>query len=143
MTIGVAFHAMEAAEFEKAWEYALSHFQADVLYCVGGPPPASAVLSAATEIATSADLPAGGTLILLAPPNGLNIQGDESLLTFLHPLLGNVVYWFGSDSRHLDAALFDQRAPDHKVYIPTDTTDQMFSAACWQVVAWDRRMKSL
>lgn len=141
MTVAVAFHQMEAADFEKAWEYALSHFQVDQLYCVGGPPPSgSSVLREAVEIAGSGDVPQDLTLVLLAPTNGLNMQGTESLATFVHPL--NAVYWFGSDSRHLEAELFGARAPDHKVYVPVDTIDQMFSAAVWQVVAWDRRQKA-
>lgn len=124
----------------QQWEFALSNFQVDRLFMVGGNPPGSAVLAGATPIESSLDLPSV-PLVLLAPSNGENIRGDQSLADFEHP--ADAVYWFGSDSQHIDEEVFYGRAPDHCVFIPTDTIDQMYSHAAWLVVAWDRRCKGV
>lgn len=142
MTVAVVFHNLMDENLIRQWEYALSHFRPDALYCVGGTEaPTGAVLSTATVIANSNEVPSASTLVLLAPTNGLYVQGDESLTTFVHPT--DAVYWLGSDAHHLDPVVELPRAPDHRVYIPVDTADQMFSHAVWCVVAWDRRSKSL
>lgn len=139
MTVAVAFASMQAENFIQQWEFALSHFAADVLYCVGGEPPNSRLLGTAQQIVDASDVPTDLAIVLLAPPNGANIQGELALPDFAHP--EHAVYWFGSDSRHIESELFDQRAPDHRVYIPTDTIDQMYSATAYAVTAWDRRCK--
>jgi len=87
------------------------------------------------------DLPSDHSIVLLAPTNGTNVKGDVSLCDLVHP--ENAIYWFGSDSNHIEAEVFDLRQPDYKVYIPTDTIDQMYAAASWAVVSWDRRCKSM
>ena len=139
MTVAVAFAAMQAENFAQQWEFVLSHFRVDALYSVGGPPPQSKCLCTAEEIADASEIPAELEIVLLAPPNGANLQGEIALSDFNHP--ENVVYWLGSDSRHIEAELFLTRPPDHKVYIPTDTIDQMYSSTAYAVTAWDRRCK--
>ncbi len=137
--LAVAFAHTEVQNFLQQWEYVLCHFQADAIYCVGGPPPEGAVLSSAVQIVNSQDIPSALSLVLLAPENGLNVQGDESLVDFVHP--DDVVYWFGSDSRHIELELFEGRSPDHKVFVPVDTADQAYSFMVYGIVAWDRRCK--
>jgi hypothetical protein len=137
--IAVAFHFTEDENTIKQWEYVLSHFEADYLYCVGGQPPVSDVLSKAACIQSGDELPLDIPVILLAPINGLYVQGNVSLVDFDHP--EDACYWFGSDFLHFDPELLGGRQPDHTVYVPVDTKDQMFSHVVWAVVAWDRRQK--
>lgn len=138
--ISVVITATSHANFQQQWEYALSNFQPNAVYAFGGLPMTGTVVGVATEITSPSELPEDHTLVLLAPQNGLNLQGDEPLSTFVHP--ENVVYWFGDDSRHIQAEVFNDRAPDHLVYINTDTNDQMYSFSSYLVVAWDRRCKA-
>ena len=140
--VSVVIANTSTAHLLQKWEFALSHFEPDAVYVFGGDSlPESQALASATLIRDASDLPPGASLVVLAPANGANVQGTESLEAFSHP--ADVVYWFGSDARHLDAELFDQRQPDSLVYIPTDTIDQMYSFTAWCVVAWDRRSKAV
>lgn len=139
--IGIVVECTEVSNFQQQWEYALSHFQVDALYALGDLEMEGAVLANAILIEDVSELPQDHSLVVLAPQNGLNVQGDKNLTTFIHPL--DVIYFFGSDSHHLEAEVFANRVPDHKVYVPTDTDDQMYSFAAWIAVAWDRHYKSL
>lgn len=123
--IVVAFPTPSQENFKQQWEFVLSHFCPDQVYSFG---------KEGLE-----NLPREIPLVLLAPTNGTNIVGTESLENFEHP--EDVVYLFGSDSRHVEHSLLVDRKPDHLVYVETDTRDQMYSFVCWAVVAWDRRMK--
>ena len=138
----VALAYATQANFLQQWEYALSHFVPDAIYVHGANSRTLAqnkVLGSAIYFEEANELPADHSLILLAPQNGLNLQGDESLSDFSHP--ADAIYYFGSDSAHIPAEKFDTRQPDNKVYIPVDTNDQMYSFTAWCVVAWDRRQK--
>ena len=118
----------------------MCNFRPDVIYVHGDPALiTSSVLHDATPITCPDDLPSDYSIVLLAPTNGANIQGDTSLVDFVHP--ANAVYWFGSDANHIDDEVFANRAPDSKVFIPTDSVDQMYADSAWAVVAWDRRCK--
>ena len=122
------------------WDFILCNFKPDVIYVHGDPALiASTVLCRAEQLVGPEDLPLDHEIVLLAPDNGAYLQGDTNLEGFAHPT--NAIYWFGSDANHIQADVFALRAPDHKVYIPTDTIDQMYAAAAWSVVAWDRRCK--
>lgn len=123
------------------WEYALCNFRPDAIYVVGPEMPRSQFLErAGAELISDATAVSGEfEIVLLAPINGANLRGSVSLASFEHP--AHALYWFGSDSRHIEACLFAGRAPDHSVFIPTDTRDQMYSFAAWCVTAWDRRSK--
>jgi len=139
--IAVAFSYTEAEGLLKQWEYVLSHFRVDALYCVGTTaPPRGFVLGAATCVQTGAELPQDMSLVLLAPLTGRIVQGTTSLVNFTHP--ENACYWFGDDDGNFDPdELYGGRQPDHIVYVPTDTADQMYSHVTWAVVAWDRQRK--
>lgn len=137
--VSVVFTATAVANFQQQWEYVLSNFKPDVIYVHGTANLSGKVLAQAVKISGPEELPADLPLVLLAPTSGLNIQGDEPLSTFKHP--EDAIYWFGSDAHHIDSEIFSVREPDHKVYVETDTNDQMYSFATYAVVAWDRRVK--
>lgn len=129
-----------AQSSQPDWDFILCNFAPDVIFVHGDAGEIdSTVLGQCQSINGPEDLPLGVSLVLLAPDNGAYLQGDESLAGFVHP--ENVAYWFGSDSNHIQAEVFNNRAPDHIVYIPTDSIDQMYAAASWAVVSWDRRSK--
>lgn len=139
--LGVVLHAVTAEEALKQWEFVLCHFRPDVIYYVGAEavPADSKVLRDAVCIQTADELPDPIELVLLAPTTGAMIQGEVSLRDFEHP--EHVVYWVGSDNHHLDPQLFDEREPDAKVYIETDSRDQMHAHVAFAVTMWDRRLK--
>lgn len=129
-----------AQSSQPQWDFILCNFKPDVIYVHGNPALiASSILSKASACGGPEDLPLDHEIVLLAPSNGTYIQGDISLVDLVHPT--NVIYWFGSDATHIQADVFANRAPDYKVFIPTDTIDQMYAPASWAVVAWDRRCK--
>lgn len=138
--VGVVLTDTSAETFLRQWEYALCNFAPDTIYIHGGAGHEGIVWDTAVVIAGPDELPVDHDLVLLAPENGLNLQGETSLADFVHPT--NCVYWFGSDSAHIEAEVFDERAPDAKVFVPTDSSDQMYSWAAWVVTAWDRRCKA-
>jgi hypothetical protein len=138
----VCFAYTESENWRQQWEYVLSHFQVDAVYVHGkGEMPTldGTVLGSAIPIASTSELPAGASLVLLSPPNALNVAGDRSLVDFAHP--ADAIYYVGSDSRHLEAEAFDGRQPDHKVYVPTDSADQMYSFVALAVALYDRRYR--
>ncbi len=132
-------------QYQTQWDYILSSFPPDALYVIGdeADAPTTNVFAtlAATYIADGSELPAG-KLIVLAADNGRYIIGDENLTTFIHPpSLLDPIYLFGHDTRWLDDEVLGGRVPDHKVFIPTATTDDLWSWQAYSIVAWDRRMK--
>ena len=140
--IYVCFAYTESANWQQQWEYVLSHFQVDGAYVHGvdgRPAMVGTVLSKAVPIASTSELPADASLVLLSPTNALNVAGDQSLVDFAHP--ADAIYYVGSDSRHLQAEAFDGREPVHKVYVPTDSADQMYSFVALAVALYDRRIK--
>lgn len=138
--IYVCFAYTENENWRQQWEYVLSHFKVDGIYVHGVDGRSTMigkVLSEAVPIASTSELPADASLVLLAPTNGLNVQGDQALDGFVHPT--DAIYYVGSDSHHLEAEAFDDREPDHKVYVPTDSADQMYSFVALAVALYDRR----
>lgn len=141
MSVGVVFASTEVANFQKQWEYALCHFQPTYLYVHGDSSVLTgSVLTTAEEISGPSELPEASSLVLLASVNGTKLQGESSLFTFEHP--DNAIYWFGSDSRHIEAEVFTNREPDHQIYIETNTKDQMFSFTSFLITMYDRKCKS-
>jgi hypothetical protein len=141
MSVGVVFASTAVANFQQQWEYALCHFKPTHLFVYGDASVLTgSVLTTAVEIADPSELPDAPSLVLLAPINGTNIQGDQSLFSFDHP--ENAIYWFGSDCEHIEAEVFTNRAPDHKVYIETNTIDQMYSFTSYLIAMYDRKVKA-
>lgn len=138
--VGVVFTEAGIVRFQQFWEYVLCNFKPDTIYCHGpGDSLPGTVLKNAVVIAGPEDLPSDHALVVLAPTTGMAVRGTNSLVNFSHP--EKAIYWFGSDNRHLESDVFAQREPDHLIYVPTDTHDQMYSFTTWPVVAWDRRSK--
>lgn len=121
---------------ENQWAYVLLHFQPRNVYVFSGGLWATP-FNGAIEVATAEDIP--GTLVLMAPPNGKNYQGSTTLADFTHP--ADCCYVFGYDQKDLSAAEMGARELAYSVYIPTDTTDQMFSWVAAAVTLHDRRAK--
>jgi hypothetical protein len=139
--IYVCFAYTEREAWQQQWEYLLSHFKPDAVYVYGAagrPAMIGTVLGSAIPITSTSELPGDASLVLLSSTNALNVPGDRSLVTFAHPL--NAIYYLGSDSQHLEAEAFDGRQPDHKVYVPTDSADQMYSFVALAVALYDRRI---
>ena len=141
MSASVVLHLPERESIVRQWEYVLCHFKPDTIYLVGSERPEGIVYQNTVLINDAGDLPTTSELILLAPLTGRIVQGDTSLSDFVHPT--NAIYWFGPNiAEHMDPSkYFVSRAPDHVVYIPVDTDDQMFAHVAYSVVAWDRRVK--
>ncbi len=121
---------------ENQWAYVLLHFTPRHVYAFDGElwskpfVGASAVLSAE-------ELPQI-PIVVLAPLNGDNVQGAISLDEFGHP--AECVYLFGPDDELLMPAHLGSREYS-RVYIKTDTTDQMWSWVAAAVTLFDRRSK--
>jgi tRNA(Leu) C34 or U34 (ribose-2'-O)-methylase TrmL len=76
------------------------------------------------------------TRVLVQPQNGRNLQGEHSLIDFVHP--ENAVYIFGPDDGHLQAAAYDT-----SVYIPqADGRTVLWSHQAAAIVLYDRLVKS-
>lgn len=75
--------------------------------------------------------------VLVQPSNGVNVQGQVSLLDFNHPG-GDTLYLFGPDDGHLN------EAPSHdvSVFIPQLASSMtLWSHQAAAVVLWDRVSK--
>lgn len=129
--------------YQDQWDYILDSFQPDALYVIGdeADAPGTNVFTAldATYIPDASGTPTG-TFVVLAPPGGRWLQGDESLDTFTHP--DDAIYFFGHDTNWPDADTIGGRRIDHKVFIPTAGTSELWSWQVYAITAWDRVMKS-
>ncbi len=144
MAIGVCIPLPGNGQYQTQWDYLLSSFPPDVLYVIGdeADAPTTNVFSKlnATYIETPADLPDEPAFVVLAQENGRWVQGEESLLTFEHP--DDVIYFFGHDTRWVSDEQIDGKTVDHFVFIPTATSDDLWSWTAGAMVFWDRMVKS-
>lgn len=127
--------------FQDQWDYVLSHFQADRLYLIGADPNGlqdTNVVGRATRIATAEELP-NLPLVIMAAENGRYVSGDASLGSFAHP--EDCIYLFGADNSNLSEDELGDRPPDHKVYIRTDSIDDMYSWVAGAITLYDRGVK--
>lgn len=137
----VALPLPQQGHHQKQWDYILSSFPPDRLLVFGNPddaPKTNAFSKLKAKYLNSLK-GTSGTVVVLAPDNGSYVKGDESLVEFKHP--DDVIYYFGDDRSRLG---FEQigRSPDHKVFIPTATRDELYSWQAYSIVAWDRVLKS-
>lgn len=137
----VAIPLPRNGNYQMQWDYILSSFPCDELIVIGDEADAPNTNAFAKLNATYVDDLSAviDTLILLAPDNGKVFQGGEDLTTFQHPT--DAMYFFGGDVDWVDEAQIG-REPDHKVFIPTATHDNLWSWQAYAITAWDRRMKS-
>jgi hypothetical protein len=47
---------------------------------------------------------------------------------------------FGNDHTNMSEDYLGTRKPEHLVYIPTETTDQMYSFMAGAITLWDREL---
>ena len=128
---------------QMQWDYILLNFRPDNLYIISEENlefNRKSPRSKSTVIKSVKDLPKNVPLVVLAPKISEHLQGETSLLEFKHPK--DAIYFFGSDNGQLSKEDFKSRKPEHLVYVPVDTDDQMFSFMAAAVVLWDRRVKN-
>lgn len=136
----IAFVDISNSTDERQYDYVLSNFKADVLYVKTrrGFEPTSNIFKTAIRIDSVDDLPADHPLVVFLPQNARYLTPTISLNDFVHPT--DAIYMFGPNHENLSTGDdFSNRAPDSLVYIPTDTTDDMYSYNSYAVVMWDRR----
>ena len=139
--ITVALPLPYNGSYQTQWDYILSSFPPDELIILGNVNDAPSTNVFSKMGATYADSLNGqkGTLVVLSPSHGQYVKGDESLVDFEHP--DDAIYYFGDDRSALGLERIG-RPPDHKVFIPTASKDDLFSWQAYAMVAWDRVMKS-
>lgn len=136
--LSIAIHGTTDSNLLKQWEYVLSHWRPDILYWLGSHPIPEA--SNTLERARRSDWrDLTHPLVVLAPRSGRYVQGKVSLAEFAHP--DDACYAFGSDAENLDPDAVRIANPEHLVYIPTDTIDQMYAHVACAVTLWDRQVK--
>lgn len=80
-----------------------------------------------------------GKIVICQPINGLEIQGETSLLDFKHP--ENAIYVFGSNHVHMRSNDFE--GLDYEtVYIPSDSQSDMYNFASAGIILFDRLSKN-
>lgn len=125
---------------ETQFDYILSNFKPDTIYVkeTQGFSVSSKVMNEAVKVESAQDLPIDIPLVLFLPKLAPYITPTTSLLDFTHPT--DAIYMFGPNHRHLSVDDdFTGRGPDHVVYIPTDTNDDMYSWNAAAIALWVRR----
>ena len=136
MTTGAVCFTDNACDY---WDYFLCHFAPDPIFVLGTRPASlRKALREAVYINSLADLPEELSLVLLAPSNGLFVQGQNSLDTFTHP--EKAVYLFGADNDSMKAEIFADRKPDHSIFIPTKIDLTMHAHVAASITFWDRML---
>lgn len=141
--VSVCFTHEPDEHSQMQWDYILLNFKPENLYIISNEElefNQRSPRSKATQIRNVSELPKDVPLVVLAPHSAEYLKGETSLLDFKHP--ENVIYFFGPDNENITKEYFKSRKPDHLVYIPVDTIDQMFSFMTAAVVLWDRRLKN-
>lgn len=135
----VCLVSTSGANWEKQWSYLLSHFAPRDIYVIGEElerkvKPFTNYIHIETAEAVPNDL------VLLAPQSGRYVQGDVSLVDFQHPQ--DCTYMFGADHVNMSEDYLGNRVAEHCVYIPTDTSDQMYSFMAGAITLYDRLIKN-
>jgi len=140
--IAVCIPLAQNGQYQTQWDYLLSSFEPDRLYVIGDEKdaPTTNVFASlnAVYVESCADLPADLPLIVFASKTARYVKGVTSLVEFTHP--ADAVYFFGHDVRWVDDEVLG-RVPDEIVYVPTDTTDDLWSWVAGAVALWDRRTR--
>jgi hypothetical protein len=128
MPVALCIPVPTQESFRAHWDHVRAHFGVDEFYVIGD-----------GHLGSAAELP-GFPLVVLQPEKGRHVRGVTSLAKFSHP--EEATYLFGPDEGPMLPELLGGRAPDHVVYVPTDTARDMFSFVAFAIVMWDRKMKS-
>lgn len=126
------------------WSFVLAHFKADQVYLLGGleRPEFKKYIGIrdSVEIQTADELP-DLPLVVFAPPSGRVHKGEVALRDFDHSQYEDAIYLFGPDHKILDEDLMGTREPTVKVFIETDSNDEMYSHVAAAIALCDRKMK--
>lgn len=139
--ISVCFRYNSNQTFMNQWDYVVCNFKPDRIFVYHDEdtePFISNPLKEATFIKSISELPNDSTLVIFNPENGRTIQGEQSLFDYVHP--ENAIYYYGSDSETMQIEDFEGKEYD-KVFIPTDTVDNMYSFVAYATTMHDRRLK--
>ena len=140
MKVCIPYTSIESEQM--GWDYLLSNFQPDEIFILAKPGqelPATNVFGKGTLIHSYKELPEDHDLVLLAPKEGTYIQGDRPIFSFVHPKYP--IYIVGENHKIIHPDEFEGRKIDYKVYIPTDTKDEMFNWTAMTVILYDRKIK--
>jgi hypothetical protein len=133
----VCIVSSQEAHWEQQWSYLLSHFKPRDIYVIGAELERRVKpFTDYIHIQTAEEIK--NTLVLLAPQSGRYVQGEVSLRGFPHPQ--DCCYMFGNDHTNMSEDYLGTRKPEHLVYIPTETTDQMYSFMAGAITLWDREL---
>lgn len=136
--LGVCFRNERRPWLQDQWSWLFSNFGVTNIWQRGADAD-SQIYQPTTDIQLADELPVNVPLIVIAPPDGQYVRGDESLLTFIHPV--DAIYLFGAS--HYNVSVEEDlgaRVPDATVYIPT-VKHEMFSHTAAYVVLYDRFVK--
>jgi hypothetical protein len=126
---------------QKNFDYILSNFSVDELFVLAEENetlPNTNIMGKGTKILSYKELPQDIPHVLLAPEDGRYVQGNISIYKFNHP--EDAIYIVGSNNYFVDLEDFE-KFPEHLVYIPTDTHDEMFNWSALGVILYDKRLK--
>jgi hypothetical protein len=112
----VTFQSERRGWMQDQWSWVFSNFGVTEIWALGLEDPDGAIYQPVVRIETCTELPLDRPLIVLAPPEGKYIQGDQPLDDFVHP--EDAIYLFGGSQVNLSADELDGRIPDAKVFIP-------------------------
>lgn len=121
------------------WDYLFNTFLVDRIYVVGDKLPKTKVLGNATLIRSYKELPQDETHVLLAPPNGEYVSGNESLKDFQHPT--DCIYIVGANDALLNLSEFEKE-PEHLVFIEGDDVADLYNYLALGITLYDRKVKS-
>jgi predicted class III extradiol MEMO1 family dioxygenase len=120
----------------------LAHFKPDQVFLLGGleRPEFKKYLGVrnAEEIDTADSLP-DLPLVVFAPPSGRVHKGEVALRDFDHSKFEDAIYLFGPDHKILDENFMGSREPTIKVYIETDSKDEMYSHVAAAIALYGRK----
>lgn len=133
----VVIPAFHNGHEQNQWEFVLSNFKPDKMYMWRAAPGDSEIRGAA-RIQNISDIAHEGRIVVLAPYNGRNIQGDIPLPDYDHP--EDAIYVVGSNHVTIEAEDLGNLQYD-KVYIPTDSQHDMYSFVAVAVALYDRKVK--
>lgn len=134
----VAFIPTTNDSIQNQWSYTLSHWKPKAVYLIGSTDygmKAYTPFRNAVVIPTFDKIP--GRKIVMSPKDAHYVPGTTSLYDFKHPK--ECTYFFGSDHTHLSEVELGVIKKWSKVYIPTDSHDEMFSFVAAAVTLAHRR----
>lgn len=143
MSVYISMKIQNNNDAQNQWDYVLTNF---------GIPPENVWMRNDLDLlnyhgkytqthGTAFDLDPNIPLVVVQPLGGRYIQGNISLIDFVHP--NSAIYLFGGDNDNLSSEEdLGGRNPDYLVYIPTATHDEMYSWVAASCVLYDRLVKN-